>query len=331
MGSNELVDSLSGTAHVRYLGHTQRLVGQNLVGILAIQLVLGSTGQIDVGLLLPWLLAREECRALELFLVGLADIITRGTQLKHILNLLVVETCGIIDIAVRTTDGDHLRTQLGGFLGSTPGNITETRKCNGLTLDVEAVSLHHLVYEIEGTITSSLRTQDATTPLHAFTRQRSTMELARQFLVIAEQIADFATTHTDIAGRHVHIRTDDFIQFTHKGLTESHHLIVALAADAEVAAALATAHRQCGKCVLEGLFEAQELQNTQVYRRVETKTAFIRANSTVELHAIADVHLHLALVIDPGHTESGDALRLYDALNDLGFFEFWMLVVNVFD
>ena len=193
------------------------------------------------------------------------------------------------------------------------------------------MGLHHLVNEIEGTITRCLRTQDAATPLNALARQGGTMELAGQPLVLSEQVANLAGAYTDVAGRYVHIGADDLIQLSHKRLAEVHHLVVALTADAEVATALATAHRQCGQCILECLFETQELQNAQVYRRVETKTALIRTDSAVELHAIADVHLHLALVVDPGHTESGDALRLYDALNDLGFFEFRMLVVNVFD
>ena len=64
---------------------------------------------------------------------------------------------------------------------------------------------------------------------------------------------------------------------------------------------------------------------------METKTAFVRANGAVELHAITNVHLHFTLVVNPRHTESSDALRLYDALHNLSLLKFGMLVVNVLD
>ena len=70
LGGNELVHGLSCAAHVGYLCHANRFVGEDGVGIGTVQLVLGSTGQIDVGLLLPWLLAWEEGGTVELLLVG---------------------------------------------------------------------------------------------------------------------------------------------------------------------------------------------------------------------------------------------------------------------
>ena len=59
-GSNELVDGISGTSHVRHLGNTQRLVGKNLVGIVTVQLVLRSARQVDVGFLFPRFLVGKE-------------------------------------------------------------------------------------------------------------------------------------------------------------------------------------------------------------------------------------------------------------------------------
>ena len=121
------------------------------------------------------------------------------------------------------------------------------------------------------------------------------------------------------------------IQLSHKSLAEAHHFAVALASDAEVRTALATAHRQCGQRVLKGLFEAQELQNREVYRSMETQSALVGTDSRVELYAIAEVHLNLTLVVDPGHTERDDALRLYDALHNLRLLKLRMLVVDVLD
>ena len=64
---------------------------------------------------------------------------------------------------------------------------------------------------------------------------------------------------------------------------------------------------------------------------MEAQTALVRANGAVELHAVADVHLYFALVVYPGHTEHDDTLGLDDALDNLGLFKFWMLVVHVLD
>ena len=187
------------------------------------------------------------------------------------------------------------------------------------------------MYEIEGTIACSLRTEDGAAPFHAFTRQGGTVELARQFLVVAEQVADLAGSHADVTGRHVHIWPNHLIEFAHEGLTEFHHLIVALAADREVRASFATAHRQGGEGILEGLFEAEKLQDAQVHRRVEAQSALVRADGAIELYAVTDVHLYLALVVNPGHAEGRDAFRLHDALYDLCLFELGMLVVHIFN
>ena len=121
------------------------------------------------------------------------------------------------------------------------------------------------------------------------------------------------------------------IQLVHEGLAETHHLIVGATADGEVGTSLATTHRQCGQCILESLFEAQELQDAQVHGRVETQATLVRTDGAVELYAVAEVYMHLALVVSPGHTESDDALGFYDALNQLGFLKLGMLVIDILD
>ena len=63
---------------------------------------------------------------------------------------------------------------------------------------------------------------------------------------------------------------------------------------------------------------------------METNTAFVRANGIVELNAVADVILYFTLVVNPGYTESEDAVGLYHALYDASFLEFRVLVVNLF-
>ena len=122
---NELLGSLGRAAHVRHLGHAQRLVGQYLVGIVAVQLVLCGTRQIYVGLPLPRLLTLVEGGTLELIDVGLADVVARGPQLQHVFYLLGVQSCRVVDVAVGSADGDDLGAQLGSLLGGTPCHVAE--------------------------------------------------------------------------------------------------------------------------------------------------------------------------------------------------------------
>ena len=64
---------------------------------------------------------------------------------------------------------------------------------------------------------------------------------------------------------------------------------------------------------------------------MEAQAALVGANGAVELHAVADVDMHLALVVSPRYAERDDAFRLYDAFNQLDFLELGMLVVDILD
>ena len=107
------------------------------------------------------------------------------------------------------------------------------------------------------------------------------------------------------------------VELRHEGLTEAHDLGVALALGVEVGAALAAAHRQGGEGVLEHLLKAQKLDDGQIDGWVEAQAALIGADGGVELHPVAPVHLHLALVVHPGHPEHDHPLRLHHAADDV--------------
>ncbi len=64
---------------------------------------------------------------------------------------------------------------------------------------------------------------------------------------------------------------------------------------------------------------------------MEAQSALVGANGAVKLYAVANVDLHLALVVNPGYAEGGDALRLNESLNDFRLLKFRMLVIDVFD
>ena len=83
----------------------------------------------------------------------------------------------------------------------------------------------------------------------------------------------------------------------------------------KVSAALAAAHGQAGQAVLEALLKAEELDDGEVDRGVETQAAFVGTDGRVELHTVAAVDLDLAGIVHPRHTEQDDALGLDQALD----------------
>ena len=100
----------------------------------------------------------------------------------------------------------------------------------------------------------------------------------------------------------------------HKALAETHNLSVALALGVKVRTALAAAHRQCCKAVLEDLLKAEELDDTEIYGGVKSDTALVRSDCRVELNSETSVYLSLAVVVYPGYTEHNLSFRLNDSL-----------------
>lgn len=78
-------------------------------------------------------------------------------------------------------------------------------------------------------------------------------------------------------------------------VAEAADLGVRLALGVKVRATLATAHVEAGEGVLEDLLKAEELEDGQVDRRVETEAALVRAEDRRELDAETVVDLALAL------------------------------------
>ena len=106
---------------------------------------------------------------------------------------------------------------------------------------------------------------------------------------------------------------------------------VALAVGIKVGAALAAAHGQGGQAVFEGLLKAEELQDALIDRGMEAQAALVGADGAVELHTVAAVHLNLALIVNPRHTEGDDALRLDQTLDQSGLLVLGVLLHNGLD
>ena len=255
LGIDEGIDGFGRATHIGDFTHTLHAVGDELTGIVAVELVLRGTGQRDIALLLPRLLALEEGGFGELLGIGGADVVAAGTQLQQVVDLLTADAGRIIDVAIGTADGDDLGAELCGLGGSAPGDIAEAADGHGLALDVLAVGGEHLVDEVEAAEAGSLRAHERAAIFEALAGEHAA-PVARELLVLSEEVANLAGTDADVAGRHVNLRTDVAVELAHEGLAEAHHLGIALAADAEVAAAFAAAHGQRSEGVLEGLLEA---------------------------------------------------------------------------
>ena len=129
-------------------------------------------------------------------------------------------------------------------------------------------------------------------------------------LVLPEEEPDLAPSDADVAGRDVPILTDVPIELRHERLAEPHDLRVRAALGVEVAAALAAADGHAGEGVLEGLLEAEELDDPQVHRRVEAQAALVGTEGGVELHPKPAVDLDLTGVVDPRDPEDDLAFGL---------------------
>ena len=171
-----------------------------------------------------------------------------------------------------------------------------------------AVGRQHRLRQVQQAVARRLRARQRAAVRQAFAREH-TFITARQALILAVEIADFARARADVARRNVHIRADIPIQFGHEALAECHHLAIALALRIEIAAALAAADGQAGQGVFENLLKAKEFDDAQIHTRMQAQAALIRADGAGKLHAERVVDLHLALVIHPRHAEKDLALR----------------------
>ena len=161
---------------------------------------------------------------------------------------------------------------------------------------------------------------DRATPPHAeaLAGQHAGLVAVGDPLVLAEQVADLAAAHADVARGHVGVLPEVAVELGHEGLAEPHDLGVGAALGVEVRPALAAADRHAGERVLEDLLEAEELHDAEVDAGVEPQAALVGPERGVELDPEAAVDLHLAPVVDPRHPEDDLPLRLADPLDHPG-------------
>ena len=324
------LDGLRGAGHVGALAHDGAAALHQSLGRLLVDLVLGSAGQGDVAGDRPHLGAISHIGSTGVGLGVLLD--AAAAHFLQVLDVGQVDAVGVVDVAVGVGHGHDLGTQLGCLLAGVDGHVAGTGDHHGLALEaVVAHALQGLSGEVAQAVAGSLGTSQRAAEGQALAGEHTALEAVGQTLVLAEHIADLAAADTDITGGAVHELADVAVQLGHEALAEAHDFHVALAVGVEVRAALAAAHGQGGQAVLEGLLKAQELQDALVDRGMEAQAALVGADGAVELHTVATVHLDLALIIDPGHTEGDDALGLDQTLDQASLLVLGMLLHHGLD
>ncbi len=192
---------------------------------------------------------------------------------------------------------------------------------DGFSLEIQVPGCHHLGCEIGCAVAGGLGPDEASAVIEPLAGENAGVFVG-DLLVVAVHVTDFTAAHADVAGGNVAVGADVPEEFPHEGLGELHHFHVRFAFGIEIGAALAAAHGKRGQRVLEYLLEAQKLDDAQVYRGVETKSALVGADGVVELNAETAVDLYIAFVVQPGHAEHDHAVGLNDALIEFRFYEF---------
>ena len=233
------------------------------------------------------------------------------------LQRLDVDAAGVVHVPVGVRARDDGPAELLNLLDGVDGDVPGAGDDARLAVEVVATSTEHLAGEEDGSVTGGLGTDLSASPLGALAGEDTRLVAVRDALVLPEEVADLAGADTGVAGGHVGVLPEVAIQLRHEALAEAHHLVFTAPSRIEVGAALAASDRHPGQCVLERLVEPEELDDTEVHRRVEPQATLVRTERRVELHSKAAVDLDLATIVLPGDPEDDLPLRLAQALDDL--------------
>ena len=177
--------------------------------------------------------------------------------------------------------------------------------------------LQHFLQIVHSAVAGGLRTDQGAAVAHALTGQNAVLPHALQAAVLAIQVADLAAAHAHVTGGNVDVGPDVAIQSGHEALAETHDLGVGLAGGIEVGTALGAADGQAGQAVLEGLLEAQELDDALIHVLLEAQAALVGADRAIELAAPAAVGVPLTIIVAPHNTEGEHTLRLDHAAQQI--------------
>jgi hypothetical protein len=173
---------------------------------------------------------------------------------------------GVLRNVPTPTDGDLLSLERLGTVGGVRDHVSDV---------------------INETVSRSLRTNQRSTPIQALAGQHP-LERITVFLVRAKQVSDFTSSDANIASGDIRIGADVTGQFTHELSAEFTDFIVGFTLGVKVGAALAAAHHEAREGVFEDLFKAEEFEDGEIDGGMEAETAFVRAESGIELIALIE-------------------------------------------
>ena len=218
-------------------------------------------------------------------------------------------------VAVGVRAGDDLAAEGQDLFHRVDGDVAGAGDDDPLALEIRAPRLEHALDEVGGAVAGRLLPRPRAAVGQALAGQHAGLVAVGDALVLTEHVADLAPADADVAGRHIGVFAEMPVQLRHERLAEAHDLGVGAAAGIEVGAALAAADRQAGQRVLEGLLEAEKLDDAEIDRWVEAHPALVGAQRRVELHPEAAVDVDFAAVVHPRHPEDDLPLRLAEALD----------------
>ncbi|MPM74929.1 hypothetical protein SDC9_121918 [bioreactor metagenome] len=158
-----------------------------------------------------------------------------------------------------------------GELGNVPAAADQT----GLAIQTLSFRFQNGSRKIYQTITGGFWSDVGTTIGGSLSGEHANRTVGKA-LVLAEHIADLSSPYTDVSGGNIGILADVAGELSHEALAETHDLIVAFPFRIEVASSLSAAHCEPGQAVLECLLEGKELEDGEVYRRVEPQATLVR-------------------------------------------------------
>lgn len=244
-GSLEHVDGLLGATHVGALSDEPGAAGNESLGLLLGNLVLGGAGKSDVDLDVgPWAgtldvlvrLAGEGGERLALDLEGGNGLNVLGCE---VLALLGDESTS--GVGKRQNGG----TELNGLERSVLGDVTRSRDGDSLALEGTLSGvLNHVVDVVDETVTSGLGPDERSTPASSLAGKDS-LPLVAVCAVGAEEPSDLAAGNTDITSGNISVRANVLAQLAHESNAELADLIVGLALGVEVGTTLTTTNVNC--------------------------------------------------------------------------------------
>ena len=216
--------SLRRGRHVGTLRHSEASVGKQRARVVAVKLVLCGRRHCDVALHAPWASALKIFAAVFLSKLAYASAVD-VFKFEDKVELFLTQSFRHVDCAVGVAHRYNFGAKFKQLLCRVGSHVAGAGDGNLLALDVDAASGEHIEKKVDIAVASGFRAYQRASEFKAFAGKRAGV-LARHLLVHAIHVAHFASANADVAGRHVAVGAKVAPQFSHKCLTEAHHLHV---------------------------------------------------------------------------------------------------------